>query len=246
MFGAISIPIFALTPGWNPMVPCPPAWTLLASRLPSFLLYLPVLLFHVLSLITMPFSSASLSLNLFFVSMADGNWSSGNLSFFKVLATSGQDGGRVSFLFHLFSIGGTEARNISKVLRSAMVVVPIMNVLCRALSSLPLLVIWRVESMISYAGIWAGSCSTCVFRFDWGWGSAGSLLCQVGWGGWNVLSFLLKVRNEARNWELDFCNACFQCGGCNGFWGYLRVLGLFLPRPFLNNNNKFYWKLENN
>ena len=38
MFGAISIPIFALTPGWNPMVPCPPASTLLASRLPPFTL----------------------------------------------------------------------------------------------------------------------------------------------------------------------------------------------------------------
>ena len=36
---------------------------------------------------------------------------------------------------------GTEARNISKVLRSAIVVVHIMNVLCRALSFLPLLVI---------------------------------------------------------------------------------------------------------
>ena len=47
------------------MVPCPPAWTLLASCLPSFILYLPVLLFHVFSLITMPFSSASLSLNFF-------------------------------------------------------------------------------------------------------------------------------------------------------------------------------------
>ena len=43
---------------------------------------------------------------------------------------------------------GTEARNISKVLRSAIVVVHIMNVLCRALSFLPLLVIWRAESNI--------------------------------------------------------------------------------------------------
>ena len=58
------------------------------------------------------------------------------LSFFKLLATSGLDGGRVSPLFHLFRIGGTEARNISKVLRSTIVVVLIMNVLCRALSFL--------------------------------------------------------------------------------------------------------------
>ena len=67
--------------------------------------------------------------------------SSGILSFFKLLATSGLDGGRGSPLFHLFSIGGTEARNISKVLRSAIVVVLIMSVLCRALSFLPLFVI---------------------------------------------------------------------------------------------------------
>ena len=72
MFGAISIPIVALTPGGNPMVPCPPASTSLASRLPGFILCLPVLLFHVLSLITIPFFSASLSLNLFLVALADG------------------------------------------------------------------------------------------------------------------------------------------------------------------------------
>ena len=54
--------------------------------------------------------------------------------------------GQVLF-FHLFSIDGTQARNISKVLRFAIVVVPIMNVLSRALSFLPLLVICRVESM---------------------------------------------------------------------------------------------------
>ena len=40
----------------------------------GFILCLPVLLFHVLSLITMPFFSASLSLNLFLVALADGNW----------------------------------------------------------------------------------------------------------------------------------------------------------------------------
>ena len=67
--------------------------------------------------------------------------SSGILSFFKLLATSGLDEGRVSPLFHLFGIGGTEARSISKVLRSAIVVVLIMNVLRRALSFLPFLVI---------------------------------------------------------------------------------------------------------
>ena len=67
--------------------------------------------------------------------------SSGALSFFKLLVTSGLDGGRVSPLFHLFRIDGTESRNISKVLRSAIVVVLIMNVLCGALSFLPLLVI---------------------------------------------------------------------------------------------------------
>ena len=61
--------------------------------------------------------------------------------FFNFLATSGQDGGRVSPRFLLFNIDGTEARNISKVLRSAIVVVHIMNVLCRALSFLLLLVI---------------------------------------------------------------------------------------------------------
>ena len=65
----------------------------------------------------------------------------GILSFYKLLATFGLVGGRVSCLFHLFRIGGTEARNISKVLRSAIVVVLIMNVLCRALSFQPLLVI---------------------------------------------------------------------------------------------------------
>ena len=37
--------------------------------------------------------------------------------------TSGLDGDRVSPLFHLSRIGGTEARNISKVLRFAIVVV---------------------------------------------------------------------------------------------------------------------------
>ena len=86
MFGAISILIFALTPGWNPMVPCPPGSTLLASRLSAFILCLPVLLFHVLSLITMPFFSSSLFLNCFLVALADGNWmfpSSGILSFFQ-------------------------------------------------------------------------------------------------------------------------------------------------------------------
>ena len=93
---------------------------------------LPVLLFHDLSLITMPFFSASLSLNLFLVALA------GILSFYKLLATSGLHGG---LLFHHFRIGGTEARNISKVLRSAIVVVLIINVLCRVLSFLPLLVI---------------------------------------------------------------------------------------------------------
>ena len=61
--------------------------------------------------------------------------------FSKLLVTSGLDGGCVSPLFHLFRIGGTEARNISKVLRFAIVVVLIMNVLCRALSFLPLHVI---------------------------------------------------------------------------------------------------------
>ena len=40
----------------------------------GFILCLPVLLFHVLSLMTMPFFSASLSLNLFLVALADGNW----------------------------------------------------------------------------------------------------------------------------------------------------------------------------
>ena len=39
--------------------------------------------------------------------------SSGILSFFKLLVTSGLDEGRVSPLFHLFRIGGTEERNIS-------------------------------------------------------------------------------------------------------------------------------------
>ena len=46
---------------------------LTASRLPGFILCLPILLFHVLSLITMLFFSASLSLNLFLVALADGN-----------------------------------------------------------------------------------------------------------------------------------------------------------------------------
>ena len=57
----------------NPMVPCPPASTLLAFRLSAFILCLPVLLFHVLSLITMPFFSASLFLNCFLVALANGN-----------------------------------------------------------------------------------------------------------------------------------------------------------------------------
>ena len=64
----------------------------------------------------------------------------GSCVFFKLLVNSGLDGASVSPLFHLFRIGGTQARNISKVLRSATVVVPIMNVLCRALSFLPLLI----------------------------------------------------------------------------------------------------------
>ena len=67
--------------------------------------------------------------------------SSGTLSFFKLLVTFGLDGGRVSPLFHFFRIGETQARNISKVLQSAVVEVIIINVLCRALSFLPLLVI---------------------------------------------------------------------------------------------------------
>ena len=67
--------------------------------------------------------------------------SSGTLSFFKLFATSGLDRGRVSPLFHIVRIGGTEARNISKVLRSAIVVVLIINVLCRALSFLHFFVI---------------------------------------------------------------------------------------------------------
>ena len=67
--------------------------------------------------------------------------SSGTLSFFKLLATSGLDGGRVSPLFYFFRIGETEARNISKVLRSAIVEVLIINVFCRALSFLSLFVI---------------------------------------------------------------------------------------------------------
>ena len=41
----------------------------------------------------------------------------GILSFYNLLATSGLDVDRVSPLFHLSRIGGTEARNISKVLR---------------------------------------------------------------------------------------------------------------------------------
>ena len=61
--------------------------------------------------------------------------------FFNFLAISGQDGGRVSPRFQLFNIDGTDARNISNVLRSAIVVVPMMNALCRPLSFLPLLVI---------------------------------------------------------------------------------------------------------
>ena len=67
--------------------------------------------------------------------------SSETLSFFKLFEASGLDGGRLSPLFHFFRIGRTEARNILNVLRSAIVVVLIMNVLCRALSFLPLLVI---------------------------------------------------------------------------------------------------------
>ena len=45
----------------------------LASRLPAFTLCLPVLLFHVLSLITMPFFPVSPSLNCFLVALADGD-----------------------------------------------------------------------------------------------------------------------------------------------------------------------------
>ena len=51
----------------------PPPSILLASCLPGFILCFPVLLFNILSLITMPFFSASLSLNLFLVALADGN-----------------------------------------------------------------------------------------------------------------------------------------------------------------------------
>ena len=86
---------------------------LLVSRLSGFILCLPVLLFHALSLITMPFFSASLSLNLFLVALADGNIqfpSSGILSFFKLFVTSGLEGGRVRPLFYLLSIGGTEEK----------------------------------------------------------------------------------------------------------------------------------------
>ena len=61
--------------------------------------------------------------------------------FFKLFEASGLDRGRVSPLFHFFRIGRTEARNISNVLRSAIVVVLIINVLCRALSFLPLFAI---------------------------------------------------------------------------------------------------------
>ena len=61
--------------------------------------------------------------------------------FSKLLVTSGLDRGCVSPLFHLFRISGTEARNISKVLRFTIVVVLIMNFFCRALSFLPLHVI---------------------------------------------------------------------------------------------------------
>ena len=64
--------------------------------------------------------------------------SSETLSFFKLFEASGLDGGRLSPLFHFFRIGRTEARNI---LRSAIVVVLIINVLCRALSFLPLFAI---------------------------------------------------------------------------------------------------------
>ena len=66
--------------------------------------------------------------------------SSETLSFFKLFEASGLDRGRVSPLFHFFRIGRTEARNISNVLRSAIVVL-IINVLCRALSFLPLFAI---------------------------------------------------------------------------------------------------------
>ena len=54
-------------------LPPPPPSILLASCLPGFILCFPVLLFNILSLITMPFFSASLSLNLFLVALADGN-----------------------------------------------------------------------------------------------------------------------------------------------------------------------------
>ena len=57
----------------KPMVPFPSASTLLASRLPAFILCFPALLFHVLSLITMPFFPASPSLNYFLVALAAGN-----------------------------------------------------------------------------------------------------------------------------------------------------------------------------
>ena len=54
------------------IVGAPPTSTFLASRLPGFILCLPVLLFHVLSLITMPFSPASLSLISFL--RGSGRW----------------------------------------------------------------------------------------------------------------------------------------------------------------------------
>ena len=108
--------------------------------------------------------------------------SSGILSFYKLLATSDLDGGRVSRLFYLFRIGGTEARNISKVLRSAIVVVLIMNVLCRALSFLPLLDTLRAELMIG------------LYLRERGFAPVSSGLRSV-----KPLSFLLKARKEARN-----------------------------------------------
>ena len=55
------------------LVPPPPPSILLATCLHGFILCLPVLLLNILSLITMPFFSASLSLNLFLVALADGN-----------------------------------------------------------------------------------------------------------------------------------------------------------------------------
>ena len=73
MFGAISIPTLhaytwlkpdgSLSPGID-FIGFPSTWLHLVS---------PVVLFHILSLITMPFFSASLSLIFFLVALADGN-----------------------------------------------------------------------------------------------------------------------------------------------------------------------------